>query len=71
MFIAVIKYPDKKQLWQKKVYTAYGPGLWSMVAEKSQWQELEAASHITSTVRSREKSMHANLFACLLAFSFI
>ena len=53
--VAVIKYPDKNQHSEKRVYIVYNSRLQPIVVWKSQKQELETTGHSISTVKSREK----------------
>lgn len=65
--VALIKYPDAKQLKGGRAYSASRSWLRSGTAEKSPWwREREAVNHTTPSVEKEET--HAQ--PCLLLLSF-
>lgn len=58
----MIKCPDIKQIGKKGFPLLHNSGLQSVILEMSRWQEREAASHITSILKS-EKKKNKNTFA--------
>lgn len=64
-----LSYCEDKALWQKQiqgegVHSAHSSGLQSITAQKFEWQDCEAAGHITSAVGEKE----SNGFMQLLGF---
>jgi hypothetical protein len=57
----------KSSLREKEVDTAYNSALQPIVMETAEWQELEAASFITFTVKTREKQMHPCYLLAMLS----
>lgn len=51
---AACQYPGKSNLGEKGFILVHSSRLWVIIADKSRWQELEAAAHIESAVAKQE-----------------
>lgn len=68
--VDVINTLMKSSLREKGVNSAYNSTLQPIVMEKSERQELEAASFITFTVKTREKQMHPCYLLAIVRLTF-
>lgn len=64
--VAVIRNPSKANLGKKGFLLAHSSRILSNITGKPCWWELKTHSHITTTVKGREKGMHSgSVLNCL------
>lgn len=65
LFVAVIKFPDTKATWWREDLHCLWFHVMCVTGRKSQWQEFDTGSHVTSVGKTREERVH--MYTCLFA----
>lgn len=63
--VAVVKPLDKSRLKEDIFLLPHGSGVYTLMAGKLSWRELEEGPHTTSTVSKQMGALHVLLLICL------